>query len=78
MKPPREAGDDSRAPTATSGQPRCPSRPAPVYRPAQPPREAEEVRPEEPKKKRGFWSRVFGIDKKDDKKKDEKKKPGGG
>ena len=50
----------------------------PVYRPAPAAAQAEEVRPEEPKKKRGFWSRVFGIDKKDDKKKDEKKKPGGG
>ena len=72
---PREAGDE-RAPTATSGQ-RLPEPAPPVYRPGQPPREAEEVRPEEPKKKRGFWARVFGIDKKD-KKKDEKKKPDGG
>jgi hypothetical protein len=32
--------------------------------------------PEEPKKKRGFWSRVFGRgDKDEDKKKDEPKKP---
>lgn len=30
--------------------------------------------PEEPKKKRGFWSKVFGIGRDDDKKKDEKKK----
>jgi hypothetical protein len=34
---------------------------------------------EEPKKKRGFWSRLFGKgDDKKDPKKDEKKKPGGG
>ena len=73
--------DDERGrtlpPAATSGQ-RVPEPAAPVYRPSQPPREPEEVRPEEPKKKRGFWARVFGIDKKDNKKKDEKKKPGGG
>jgi membrane peptidoglycan carboxypeptidase len=66
---------------ATSGRPAPGPEPAaPVVRPADPPR--EEVRPAEPKKKRGFWSKVFGIDKKDDKKderkKDEKKKPGGG
>jgi penicillin-binding protein 1A len=30
--------------------------------------------PEEPKKKRGFWSRVFGIGKDDDKKKEEKRR----
>jgi membrane carboxypeptidase/penicillin-binding protein len=39
---------------------------------------AEETKaaPEEPKKKRGFWSRVFGRgDKDEDKKKDEQKKP---
>ena len=33
--------------------------------------------PEEPKKKRGFWSRVFGIGKDKDKKPEEAKKPGG-
>jgi 1A family penicillin-binding protein len=32
---------------------------------------------EEPKKKRGFWSRVFGIGKDKDKKQEEPKKPGG-
>jgi hypothetical protein len=32
--------------------------------------------PDEPKKKRGFWSRLFGRgDKNDDKKKDEKRPP---
>ena len=35
--------------------------------------------PEEPKKKRGFWSRVFGIgkDKKEERKPEERRKPGG-
>jgi penicillin-binding protein 1A len=81
---PRASGDERDAslpPTATSGR-RLPEPAAPVYRPTLPPSQPEEVRPEEPKKKRGFWARVFGIDKKDtkkdNKKKEEKKKPGGG
>jgi len=61
-------------PAATSGR-RMPEPSGPGYRPLPRP---EEVRPEEPKKKRGFWSRVFGIDKKDNRKKDEKRRPGGG
>ena len=66
-------------PAATSGRP-APSPPAAaVIHPSDP---REEVKPAEPKKKRGFWSKVFGIDRKDDtkdeRKKDEKKKPGGG
>jgi hypothetical protein len=38
-----------------------------------------EVAPEPPKKKRGFWSRIFGGGKGDDKRNNEKanKKPGG-
>ena len=70
--------------TATSGsvpqnrppaaQPAAPA-PQPRAEPAPP---ASDERAAEPKKKRGFWSRVFGVgkDKKDDNK-DEKKKPGG-
>ena len=65
-------------PAATTGHPVPEARSQPtILRPSQP---TEEVKSEEPKKKRGFWSRVFGIDRKDkkDDKKDEKKKPGGG
>jgi penicillin-binding protein 1B len=76
---PRPVGDrpsPPMPPAATSGRVSEPS--APAVRPSAPPREQEEVRTEGPKKKRGFWARVFGIDKKNDKKKDEKRKPGGG
>ncbi len=76
---PRAAAEEpafTAPPAATTGRP-APDTPSPTVRPAEPPR--AEVRAEEQKKKRGFWSRVFGIDRKDDtKKKDEKKKPGGG
>ena len=57
-------------PTAsTSG-----AQPAPAVAPSESTVTAEKA--EEPKKKRGFWSRVFGggDDKRDDKKKDEEKK----
>jgi hypothetical protein len=55
--------------------------PAPAAaRPAEP--EVAEATPEEPKKKRGFWSRLFGRgdrnedrDKTEDVKKDDAKKP---
>ena len=58
-------------PTSTSGSPAvAPPPPAP----AAPPATAKPEKPDEEKKKRGFWSRVFGRDKKDD----PKKKPGGG
>lgn len=74
-------------PARTSGRLATPPA-APVARPAAPRPQPEKA--EEPKKKRGFWSRLFGRggdedDKKgdDDKKKEEKKpdpkkKPGGG
>jgi penicillin-binding protein 1A len=63
-------------PTATTGRPSMPV-PPPGVRPAElPPRQPEAAQQEEPKKKRGFWSKVFGIGK-DNKKKDQKKKPGG-
>jgi penicillin-binding protein 1A len=65
-------------PTRTTGA-AAPSPAAPAARPA--PAPATPKADEEPKKKRGFWSRIFGRggDDKDDKKKPEpKKKPGGG
>ena len=44
--------------------------------PAPPAADAVAVEPAEPaKRKRGFWSRVFGIGKGDDRKKDDRKKP---
>jgi 1A family penicillin-binding protein len=58
-------------PVATSGSPA----PPPAAAPQEPPREG--AKPAEPeKKKRGFWSRVFGRG--DDKPKTPPKKPGGG
>lgn len=89
------AGDDSRpvsaeevglpapVPARTSGAPAPP--PAPAAKPGADTKKAEE-KAEEPKKKRGFWSRLFGRGGDDDKKKQEeekkkqaeKKKPGGG
>jgi 1A family penicillin-binding protein len=63
------------APARTSGT-AAPAPNAPVARPGEAP-SAPKV--EEPKKKRGFWGRIFGRgDKKDDDKRDEKKKPEGG
>jgi penicillin-binding protein 1A len=69
-----EAGLPAARPAPTTGGP-VPA--APTARPATPPSN-EKV--EEPKKKRGFWSRLFGRggDKNDEKKPDPKKKPGGG
>ena len=61
------------APVPTTGSP-APAPPPPA--PAEPPREG--VKKEEPEKKRGFWGRLFGRDKKDEKPQDPKKKPGGG
>jgi penicillin-binding protein 1A len=61
-------------PIATSGRP-APEPPS-IVRPSELPSQREEVQPEPPKKKRGFWAKVFGVGK-DDKKKNEKKKPGG-
>ena len=75
---PRAVGDEPAppaSPAATTGR-AAPEPQAPAARPADVPR--DEARPPEPQKKRGFWSKVFGIDRKNDKKKDEKKKPGGG
>lgn len=60
-------------PVPTTGSP-APN--APSMRPPDVPREA--AKPEEPQKKRGFWARVFGKGKNDQKKDDPKKKPGGG
>ena len=59
--------------------PRAPS-PAPPPPTVTPSPQAKPPAAEEPKKKRGFWSRVFGIgkDKKDDSKPEEPRKPGGG
>jgi 1A family penicillin-binding protein len=63
------------SPTITGGVVTPPSRP-----PAEPPR--AESKPQEKEKKRGFWAKVFGKGKNDDKKNEpkgaEKKKPGGG
>jgi penicillin-binding protein 1B len=74
---PAEAAGGPSAPVSTTGAPAS-SAPAPA--PAPPAAAAEQQ--EEPKK-RGFWSRVFGLGKKkddrkeDDKKnEDERKKPG--
>jgi penicillin-binding protein 1A len=50
---------------------------APAPPPPAPASEREAAKPE-PEKKRGFWSRLFGIGKKNDQKKPEPKKPGGG
>jgi penicillin-binding protein 1A len=81
---PVSAGDvglPAPSPTRTTGA-AAPPPAAPTARPA--PAPATPKADEEPKKKRGFWSRLFGRggdDKgdKDDKKKPEpKKKPGGG
>ena len=84
------AGDDPRpvsaedvgltapVPTRTTGA--VTARPEPAPRPADAKNEkVDKDEKEEPKKKRGFWSRLFGRgdDKKDDKKPDPKKKPGG-
>ncbi|MGB2716316.1 MAG: PBP1A family penicillin-binding protein [Vicinamibacterales bacterium] len=55
-----------------------PASPPPTARPSPksaPPQASAPT--EEPKKKRGFWSRVFGIGKDKDKKPEEAKKPGG-
>jgi penicillin-binding protein 1A len=49
-----------------------PAPPAPKSAPAQ-----ASAPSEEPKKKRGFWSRVFGIGKDKEKKQEDPKKPGG-
>jgi penicillin-binding protein 1A len=88
------AGDDTRpvsaeeiglsapTPTRTSGTATAP--PAPAPRPAAKkaePKAEDDKDKDESKKKRGFWSRLFGRggdDKKDEKKPDPKKKPGGG
>jgi 1A family penicillin-binding protein len=59
-------------PTSTSGSPAVePSSTAPAGR-------ASEAQVEEPKKKRGFWSRLFGLsgDKKEDKQREEERKKG--
>ena len=75
----RPAGNDpgrpAPTPVPTTGSP-VPGSPA--VRPEEPPREA--AKPGEPEKKRGFWSKIFGRDKKppENKKPPEKKKPGGG
>jgi membrane peptidoglycan carboxypeptidase len=72
-----EVGLPAPAPTRTTGPMTAP--PAPAAPSARPPAEAPApTKAEEPKKKRGFWSRLFGKDdKKDDKKKADPKKPGG-
>jgi penicillin-binding protein 1A len=77
-----DAGLPVPRPARTSGEAAtsAPSSPSPSSaRPANQPQPQQKV--EEPKKKRGFWSRIFGRgddDKKKDDKKNEKKKPGGG
>jgi 1A family penicillin-binding protein len=74
--PAADAGLPVPSPARTSGETAALPPPSTARPPAASPT-APKV--EEPKKKRGFWSRVFGRgDDKDDKKKDEKKKPGGG
>jgi penicillin-binding protein 1A len=90
------AGDDARpvsaeevglpapVPARTSGAPAPP--PTPAAKPAAETRKPADEKAEEPKKKRGFWGRLFGRGGDDDKKKqeeekkkqEEKKKPGGG
>jgi penicillin-binding protein 1A len=71
-----EVGVPAPSPARTTGQATSP--PSSSARPPAQPQPQQKV--EEPKKKRGFWSRIFGRgdDKDDNKKKDEKKKPGGG
>jgi len=55
-----------------------PASPPPTARPSPKSAPPEASAPtEEPKKKRGFWSRVFGIGKDKEKKPEEAKKPGG-
>jgi len=82
-------GDEKPVSAADAGLPSVPGAAgAPAAPPAVPPERPAEVKPtetkrapaaEEPKKKRGFWSRVFGTGGNDSKKKpEEKKKPGGG
>jgi len=62
-------------PARTTGQTTAP--PTPSARPPVQTQPQPQQKVEEPKKKRGFWSRIFGRGD-EDKKKDEKKKPGGG
>ena len=64
------------APARTSGQSATPPT-APRPPAAKPAVEKDKPKAEESKKKRGFWSRLFGRGDDDDKK-NEKKKPGGG
>ena len=72
-KPPQaEEAGHPRAQAGTAGAHQPASR-APEVRQEEPPKDAEKV--EEPPKKRGFWSRVFG---KGGKKEESKKKGGGG
>jgi 1A family penicillin-binding protein len=71
-------------PPATSSKPKPPPPPPPAPPTASAPA-PEEPAAEEPKKKRGFWARVFGVgkdkkdekDEKDEKKPEERRKPGG-
>ena len=70
-----EPGKPAPTPVPTTGSPFPGS---PGMRPAEPPSEA--AKPAEPEKKRGFWGKLFGRDKKkpSETKPPEKKKPGGG
>ena len=74
------SSDQAGIPTAPGTAGTVPTFPGGATAKASPPEKAkEEATTEEPKKKRGFWSRVFGAgkDKEKEKKSDERKKPGG-
>ena len=72
--------DQAGIPTAPGTTGTTPTPPAGATPKASSPENAkEDTTTEEPKKKRGFWSRVFGVgkDKDKEKKSEERKKPGG-
>ena len=74
------SSDQAGIPTAPGTAGTVPTFPGGATAKASPPEKAkEEATTEEPKKKRGFWSKVFGVgkDKEKEKKSDEHKKPGG-
>ena len=70
--------DQAGMPSAPGTSGTSPTPPAAGTATAAPPDKAnDEATTEEPKKKRGFWSKVFGVGKDKEKKSDERKKPGG-
>lgn len=74
-----EVGLTVPAPARTSGESATPPTAPAARPPAQAPQAPQAPKVEDPKKKRGFWSRLFGRgDGKKDEKKPEPKKPGGG